>query len=579
MRSLELLLRNLHFWFAAGLGVLLTSFAFAILRSALAESLWLDELHTSWSISGSWQEIASRSAAGNQTPLYFWISAFTQQTLGHPGGQHPEWILRMPSVIAWLIAIGLVIWQVGTKARICEPCERIFTKEQDGNLVGIQSWLFALCIASWIVLDRLQWFFATEARPYAFVQLLSLAGWCCVEAIVQSDRRLKLNNPPISMPRSTKLVGAAPIVVWCVLSVTSIYMHLTAILPVTLQWLVGSGLAWWKIQKQGDSGETGGTSGSAIAFQAKWTFAAIGVGLALLPILQLAFPVWHRRSQWAAFASDVSIYRATSMFPFVPVLLCVLIAGIIDRAWHKKSQRLSIASETRWIWWSAMLGPWLVAWMVTALGIAPIFHQRFVIASACPIFIVGALELLRCRHIALRWIACLAVAIAIVYSQGSSSVWRAGSLVGNLRGEDWRAATQWVHERIEPGESLLCSSGLIEANASATSPLNLPLAPAFAEYLSFPLLGQYRIADSTGQNATVTPLLGDHRQWASQTMALLNSNPNQPTRLWMFYRGAPGRLKTKLSDFIADLKLKDIEVEAAEPHRFGNVFVVELKRS
>jgi len=309
-----------------------------------------------------------------------------------------------------------------------------------------------------------------------------------------------------------------------------------------------------------------------------WTLAAVGVGLALLPILQLAFPVWYRRGQWTTFASDVSIQRATSMFPFVPVLLCVLIGCVVDRLWRSKAPSLPIASEVRWIWWTAMLGPWLFAWTVTAIGIAPMFHQRFVIASAMPLYVVGAIELLRCQRLTVRWVTCLAVAIAIAFSQGSVSIWRAGYLVGNLRGEDWRAATQWVNERLEPGEPLLCSSGLIEANSSLTNPLVIPLHPRFAEYLSFPLLGVYHIADPSGNMIPVTPLLGDHRQWASQVIERIAAEPVPAERLWLFYRGAPGRLKTKLLEFQADLQRKSIKLEATEPKRFGNLYVVELKR-
>ena len=162
-----------------------------------------------------------------------------------------------------------------------------------------------------------------------------------------------------------------------------------------------------------------------------------------------------------------------------------------------------------------MLGPWLTAWALTTLGIAPMFHPRFVFASAVPLFVVGAIELLGCRSWSIRWGTTLAIVIAISISQGSVSIWRAGYLVGNLRGEDWRAATQWVNEQYAPGEPLLCSSGLIEASSNST---DLPLEANFAEYLSFPLLGLYHVSDASGNIAPVTPLLGDHRQWASQVV-------------------------------------------------------------
>ena len=529
------------------MGLTIAAFAIAVLRIALGESLWLDELHTSWAVSGSWQEIASRAAAGNQTPLYFWITGFLSLTLG----QQPDWLLRLPSVVAWLLAIVLVAWQIRSKVT--------------GN--SSQGWLFALCVVAWIVLDRLQWFYATEARPYACVQLVSLAGWCCVEAIVLSETR--------------SMRTRALILVWCFLSVVNVYLHLTAALPVLLQWLVGGGLVLRRHRRQrrlGPSVAPVGLARPQMNFALTWSVAAAGVAVALLPILQLAFPVWQRRAQWSAFASDVSLSKAIWMFPFVPVLICVLFGCAADRRWRYKESMTTIATDARWLWWSAMLGPWLLGWTLTVLGVAPIFHSRYVFASALPVFVVGAIELMRCRKGLIRWLTGLAVAVAIVFSQGSVPVWRSGYLVGNLRGEDWRAATRWVSARIEPGEPLLCSSGLIEANSTSAEPMRLPLDPAFAAYLSFPLRGVYRVVDSAGYEVAVTPLVGEHRQWASQVTERLAKEPIQDHTVWLVYRGALSRLKTKLAEFQADLRLQDIRLDASEPKRFGNLFVVELKK-
>lgn len=577
-------MRNLHLWFAAGLAVLVTVFACAVLQTALSESLWLDELHTSWTISGEWQGIATRAAAGNQTPFYFWLVAAVSQTLGYPNGQQSEWLLRLPSVAAWLLASGLVAWQIQSKVLPSDA----------------RKWSFAIGIVAWVVLDRLQWFFASEARPYACVQLVSLAGWCCIEAIVrranQSDGGQATDPGHL---KSGSTICTALVVVWSLLSIINIYLHLTAALPVLFQWLTACGLVAWshaRVRRQpraAAAGKFANPNASPARFQAMWILAGVAVGLALLPILQLAFPVWQRRGQWATFASDVSFYRAISMFPFMPVLLGVFVGCLVDRLLPRSNlPKIMIAAHVRLLWWIAMLGPWLSAWALTAFGIAPMFHQRFVFASALPLFVVGAIELLGCRHGILRWLTCGGVAIAILFSQGSLSIWRAGYLVGNLRGEDWRGASEWIRSQRMAGEPLLCSSGLIEANSNSTNPLRLPLDPAFAEYLAFPLLGMYRINDPADQHPTaptqsslpaeathqVTPLLGDHRQWATQVSERVGPDTSRLLRMWLFYRGAPGRLKTKLGEFQTDLRTKSLEFDASEPKRFGSVFVVELKR-
>ncbi|MDX1925353.1 MAG: hypothetical protein SFV81_02470 [Pirellulaceae bacterium] len=587
-------MRNLHLWFAAGLGILIGAFACAVLQTALSESLWLDELHTSWAISGEWQEIATRAAAGNQTPLYFWLVAAVSQTLGYPNGHQSEWLLRLPSIVAWLLAVGLVAWQIQSK---------ILPNDS-------RKWSFAIGIVAWVAVDRLQWFFASEARPYACVQLVSLAGWCCIEAIVREAWRTDGGQGADSSPmRSGQPKIRVLVVAWCLLSIINIYLHLTAALPVLFQWLTACGMVAWsharaRRQPQAKNSSilvatdaVANPSAKPAKFQALWILAGVVVGLALLPILQLAFPVWQRRGQWATFASDVSFYRASSMFPFIPVLLGVFVGCVLDRLLPRSnSPKFKIATHVRLLWWVAMLGPWLTAWALTALGIAPMFHQRFVFASALPLFVVGAIELISCRHWISRWLTCGGVAIAILFSQGSLSIWHAGYLVGNLRGEDWRAATEWVRSQRLAGEPLLCSSGLIEANSSSTYPHRLPLEPAFAEYLAFPLLGIYRVAEPEQQTATnttqrslqaeetpqasqqVTPLLGDHRQWAAQVGERVGADTSRQLRMWLFYRGAPGRLKTKLGEFQSDLRTNSLEFAASEPERFGSVFVVELKR-
>ncbi len=522
--------------------MLIAIFTFTVLGIAMTESLWLDELHTSWAVSGTWQEIASRAAAGNQSPLYFWLVGSFTETLG----QNPEWFLRLPSTLAWLGAVALFAHHIRFHA-------------QRGNAHGT---LFALCVVGWISLDRLQWFFATEARPYAYVQLVSLAGWCCVAGIARKrGASFGTDWRPVS----------ALIAVWCVLSIANIYIHLTAALPVFFQWITG---LWLGTRKRG--------SDRNMNFSIAWIAAAIAVGLALMPLLQLAFPVWQRRSQWATFASDVSLSKAISMFPFVPILSCVLVGWMGDRLWPSKANPTSSEKEidARILWWIAMLGPWSLAWVLAATHVAPMFHERFVFASAMPLFMVGAIELLRFRHQALRWIACISVAIAIIFSQSTASVWRAGYLVGNLRGEDWRGASQWISSQIGPEEPVLCFSRLIEADSSPANPIELPLEPALADYLAFPMHGVYQIHDRTGRPVRATPLLEDHRRWANQLHDLYSSTSNnpRPTRIWLVYRGSASRLRLRLAEFLPDLERHGFAMQATEPQRFGNLYVVQLRR-
>ncbi len=518
-----------HLWFALPAAVALTAFACLALAIALRESLWIDELHTSWCVSGgSWRQIAARAAAGNQTPVYFWLVAVIQQTVG----QQSELGLRALSAVAWFAAIALAVRVLWSEAR------------RQANS------LFLVGIMTWIVVDRLHWFYATEARPYALLQLVTLAGWCCVAALV--PRNIEPQIPPRTFSELRW-----PIAAWALLAITSVYLHLTAVLPVACQWSVGCAVLWRQ---------------SGYAKQLKvWLASALAVALVCMPILSIAFPVWQRRTQWAAFASDVSLRSAITMFPILPVLGTVLgtmlIAVFIDRLLAGRRDRraaLQYPFATRAVWWSALLGPWLIAWLITSLEIAPVFHRRFVIASAFPLVVVGALELTRVRQAWLRGAAILIVAGAILFSQGSIEVWRKGFLVGQLRGEGWREAVAWLNERIEVDDQVLFSSGLIEATG-----VKPPLDAELAEYLAFPLNGLYQVRSASDDAVPIIALVADPQLWSEQILAAKEPETKQ---LWLIYRGAAGRLREKLKVLAPGLRSPSI-------HSFSRVHIVELPAS
>ncbi|MEZ6075018.1 MAG: hypothetical protein R3C56_04880 [Pirellulaceae bacterium] len=63
---------------------------------AATESLWLDELHTSWVVAGPWSDVASRARQGNQSPLFFWVLGGLTKTLGNLGGVQGELTCACP---------------------------------------------------------------------------------------------------------------------------------------------------------------------------------------------------------------------------------------------------------------------------------------------------------------------------------------------------------------------------------------------------------------------------------------------------------------------------------------------------
>lgn len=127
--------------------VLLTGF-WIRWQLAANDPLWVDELHTSWVLSGRWSDIAPRAIAGNQSPLYFWCSYPIVQSLGHS-----PFSLRLLSLVAGCFLPLVGTWTVWRRT---------------GSLLAATTVAIGLAFESHLV------FYASEARPYALVQLVGL---------------------------------------------------------------------------------------------------------------------------------------------------------------------------------------------------------------------------------------------------------------------------------------------------------------------------------------------------------------------------------------------------------------------
>ena len=120
--------------------------------SIMTESLWIDELHTAWTVNGTLPEVFSRGAMGNQGPVYFvalWL-------WNHVAGMS-EVSLRLPSWLAGVALPAVVYWSV----------KKLDVDKEQHNLVAI---IAAFCAAT----DGYAIFYSQEARPYAWVILGSV---------------------------------------------------------------------------------------------------------------------------------------------------------------------------------------------------------------------------------------------------------------------------------------------------------------------------------------------------------------------------------------------------------------------
>src|SRR5436190_2303547 len=114
------------------------------------ESLWVDELHTSWCLQAGFGNVAQRAAEGNQSPLYFWLLWGITRVLGES-----EITLRLPSLLAGMALPGIA-W--------------LLVRRLD---LGERTFLAAVLAALLVCVDHTSIFYCTEARPYALVELAS----------------------------------------------------------------------------------------------------------------------------------------------------------------------------------------------------------------------------------------------------------------------------------------------------------------------------------------------------------------------------------------------------------------------
>ncbi|MCC9604888.1 glycosyltransferase family 39 protein [Blastopirellula sp. JC732] len=321
----------------------------------LAESLWLDELHTSWVISGDWEGLAKRARQGNNSPLYFWGMKLVVACFGDD-----EWTLRMPSVIcgcAALCGIGVLV-----------------RRWSGSGLAG--------CVAALLVaLDRDMIFYATEARPYAAAQL----GCIGVFAVTM---------------RLWRDFDWRDVWIWTALAALTIHLHITAGLfvaaclpPLTLAaWGHGA----WK----------------------RLALMLITLMVLLAPLSLQLQVIYARRPNWSIFIHSGTPLQIIEILPIIPFGLVPLAIALAANALLKDreaSERRS-AWTAIYIWAIvATLTPIGIAWIGTYLEFTPLFLRRYLIGSQALLFVWAGLNIGRIDRLWVRAIGAVAMSASIFF--------------------------------------------------------------------------------------------------------------------------------------------------------------------
>ena len=407
----SLLPQSVREWLAVG-GVL--SVGLLLRLTCLDAPLWIDELHTSWVVSGDFGEVASRAAVGNQPPAFFWLV----WGITHLASQS-ELSLRLASVIAGTLSI---VVSYG-----------LMRKWTSSHVAGIAT---AVLVAT----DRNMLFYATEARSYALVQLVGLVQLGAVWHVI----------------RQRQLAGWVPLHLLIITtSVILVYLHFTAALLLAVECLVVFGLL---ILRKLPSG------------LAPWLFAdACAVLLLLVPLHDSFLNVMQRKGNWQPYVSPqhwlANYARALRFNCYLVIPFAVAILGWLRRP----TLRLRKPQHGGLVWFICLwtLLP-LVFMLASGMSLQPVLIRRFAVISLFGPIMLCALSIARLPKF--RW-QLLAVVVAVgisLWQSGMVAQLRtSGKLVADKR-EQWRDAIEQINQDRRQGDFVLVHSGLIEARTYAT---------------------------------------------------------------------------------------------------------------
>lgn len=423
------------------------------------ESFWLDELHSAWCVWDSPVDALKRASLGHQSPFYFFGLWFWKQLVGSG-----EVALRLSSVIA--VAAGSAVLTISV-AR--------WTKSVAGGAAA------GLVIA----VESNSLFFGTELRPYAFVILF---------ACIAISYFLRLTVVASRNEDGTAWIGLIVAILLAMLCQPTA-IGVLAWLPIALF------LAW------------------LIRDRRRLLTFSLADGLLVLSAAAVGFALWrvtlgdswHRRSLWSSFATATHVDQIWEVWDWTWLLvvpLCVIVAtGLFVRLRGATISLRDVSIVTFVLALIAVLATSLY-WFVSWLGWVPVWHRRYFIA-VLPILAClsgGAVGVLDTALPSFRgyrmagWVAAVAMIVALATAQGTLTRLPDYPVALVTRGEDWRAAIDWVRRNVKPNDLVFLDAGLVEASTVLSSIQNqsgsaaqMPTTMDQLRYLNFAVSGPYQV--------------------------------------------------------------------------------------
>ncbi|MEZ6096306.1 MAG: hypothetical protein R3C03_19110 [Pirellulaceae bacterium] len=452
------------------------------------DPLWLDELHTSWVVSGTWAEVAPRAAIGNQTPVYFWILKAVVDCLG----QSP-FSLRLVSVIATLATVVVAaVW----------------------NAIATRTWIGTVLLLVAIGNAAPYLYYGSEARPYAMLIFCT-----CVQLFLL-----------LSAPNGNERILSIRTLFLVVSTAMLIGIHATAIIFVVAEVFVLL-FAHFLL----------GVYFSSLRQLISTTrFAGITAGLMMgLPFLIALKATMEQRMLWSDFSS-VSGMVADFLEPVCLLVFAVLVWGSAIYVGKPTEQTQSSCERVAWLVTTFSIVGLLAMLVISLLGLAPVAAMRYALPCWVAMVIATAMHIsfawnrLRNRIWARVTIVLAVFVLQVIgrtlvsYSTIQRCIWT--NEVPQIRTENWDSLVQAINERnsSSPTEILLLGN-ILEDSLLQTTSDNAKLN----DYLEFPLRGIY----SVGQSRVVPAAT-----WSDSRLRFLEDFPYREQSVFVVARMGPSDL-------------------------------------
>ena len=449
----------------------------AITITYIDQPLWIDELHTSWTINGGFADVIPRGNAGNQAPLYYFILKAITELMGSS-----ESVLRSFSVISTIAGIALMTgWGV--------------MKKVHPLLLG--------CVMVMFATDRWVTLFALEARPYAFLMFLTILLFTLQTTRIQHFPSRVLTE-----------------VMWTLCATAMFYTHYTALPIIAVFFLTR--IIFRKANQIN------------IKFLLLQFITVVAFAMGRLDHFASVFAM---RDNWATFIKPerATIEGLATSFPLIVLVIIPCGLLILDHllAKHRANAKsknndehtVSDSSIKTLLMWGLL--PLLAAWICTRFAWIHWFFPRYLITIAPAFYLLFCVAISRLQQPVIKTAGFLIVICAwSVLGHSVAEQYREDTVT--VKRESWKKIVEHLNAQTGSGNVLLMS-GLIEDRQLAAQQQQVKSGKVpLQQYCQFPVRGLY----SLEQRWNVTALSS-----ADTSAAVLQPYLVAP-RTWVIVRGS-----------------------------------------